>query len=315
MAEGITACFIFGVLFWYLAIRSYRKSARWRGAVRLLAVVTSVQYREAWERKTEINDHKSTTEAALCFADQGMTYERRRQFSGIVHAPAPGQRIPILFVQDSGSWILQKEVRPHWRLFLALGCLCTLVGLLLVLDGRKILSDLACYRVEAPNPAGSIVCMLIGLICGVSAYACIRGLMLELIRTAAEPFIWIIRFYVLHRYEEVNALCTGIIRRESGDDDVSYYPFFQYMSEGGQSHWFPKRQMARRRFQPGNSYTLYRDSETGRCALKPSVLDLASSFFSLIPIGFFVMLILSLLACAVGSLYIAGLGFVYALAE
>ena len=73
MAEGITACFIFGVLFWYLAIRSYRKSARWRGAVRLLAVVTSVQYREAWERKTEINDHKSTTEAALCFADQGMT--------------------------------------------------------------------------------------------------------------------------------------------------------------------------------------------------------------------------------------------------
>ena len=192
MAEGITACFIFGVLFWYLAIRSYRKSARWRGAVRLLAVVTSVQYREAWERKTEINDHKSTTEAALCFADQGMTYERRRQFSGIVHAPAPGQRIPILFDQDSGSWILQKEVRPHWRLFLALGCLCTLVGLLLVLDGRKILSDLACYRVEAPNPAGSIVCMLIGLICGVSAYACIRGLMPELIRTAAEPFIWMI---------------------------------------------------------------------------------------------------------------------------
>ena len=58
-----------------------------------------------------------------------------------------------------------------------------------------------------------------------------------------------------------------------------------------------------------------RGSETGRCALKPSVLDLASSFFSLIPIGFFVMLILSLLACAVGSLYIAGLGFVYALAE
>ena len=39
MAEGISACFIFGVLFWYLAIRSYRKSARWRGAVRLLAVV------------------------------------------------------------------------------------------------------------------------------------------------------------------------------------------------------------------------------------------------------------------------------------
>ena len=124
-----------------------------------------------------------------------------------------------------------------------------------------------------------------------------------------------VRFYVLHRYEEVDALCVGIIRRESGDDDVSYYPLFQYAAEGGQLHWFPTRQMSRKRYQSGNRYTLYRDPSTGRCALKPTAWDLVTAPLSLIPIGFFSLFVLSLVVCAVGTLCIDGVGFVYVLAS
>ena len=76
----------------------------------------------------------------------------------MIHSPAPGQKIPILFDRDSGSCIPRKEARAHWRLFLALGCFCAMAGLALLLDGRGILSDLADYHVETPNLAGSVVC-------------------------------------------------------------------------------------------------------------------------------------------------------------
>ena len=61
MAGWIAVCLILGGLFLYLAVRRYQQSAYWRNAVRLLAVVTSVRYQEAWQRKTEINDHRSLT--------------------------------------------------------------------------------------------------------------------------------------------------------------------------------------------------------------------------------------------------------------
>ena len=44
MAVGIAVCLLLGGLFLYLAARQYRRGARWRGAVRLLAVVKSVRY-------------------------------------------------------------------------------------------------------------------------------------------------------------------------------------------------------------------------------------------------------------------------------
>ena len=47
MAGGIAGCFMLGILFLSLAVRQYRQITCWRGAVRLLAVVKSVQYREA----------------------------------------------------------------------------------------------------------------------------------------------------------------------------------------------------------------------------------------------------------------------------
>ena len=151
MAVGIAVCLLLGGLFLYLAARQYRRGARWRGAVRLLAVVKSVRYQEARQRKTEINDHKSSTEATLCFTDRGRAYEERRQFPGIILAPVPGQKLPILFDRDSREWILRKEARTHWCVFAALGCLCTAAGLALLLDGSGLLAELAAYRVEAPT--------------------------------------------------------------------------------------------------------------------------------------------------------------------
>lgn len=314
MTGGIAVCLLLGGVLLYFAVRRYQRSARWRGSIRIQAEVSSVRYQEAWQRNKEIADNKSSTEATLCFTDQGRRYEKCRQYSGILSAPVPGQKVPILFQRDSGDWTLRREARTHWRLFAALGCLFLAAGLALLLDGRGILSDLADYRVEAPNLAGSVVCAVIGLTCGACAYACVRGLVPDLVRTFAEPLIWMVRFYVLQRYDAVNALCVGIIRRESGDDDVSYYPFFQYSAEGKQLYWFPKRQMPRRRYQPGNLYILYRDSGTGRCALKPAAWDLVSAPLSLIPIGFFSLFVLSLAVCAVGTLWIAGIGFMYVLA-
>ena len=314
MAGGIAGCLLLGILFLHLAARQYQRSARWRGAVRLPAVVTSVRYQETWRRRAEINDHKSSTEATLRFTDRGTTYEKRRQYPGMVNAPAPGQKIPVLFHRNSGDWTLQTDARTHWRLFLALGCLCITAGVLLLLDGREILSDLAGYHVDAPNLAGSIVCACIGLASGACAYACIRGLMPDLFRSAADPFLWMGRFYILHRYEEIAAQCVGTIRRETGDDDVSYYPLFQYSAGGEQLRWFPRRQMSPKRYLAGTWYTLYRDPETGRCALRPTARDLICAPLSLIPIGFFTGLVLSLAVCAVGALYIAGIGFIYVLA-
>ena len=309
MAVGIAACLLLGGLFLYLAARQYRRRARWRGAVRLLAVVKSVRYQEARQRKTEINDHKSSTEATLCFTDRGRAYEERRQFPGIILAPVPGQKLPILFDRDSREWILRKEARTHWCVFAALGCLCTAAGLALLLDGSGLLAELAAYRVEAPNLAGSTVCALIGLVCGACAYACVRGLMPSLLRTAAEPVVWLLKARVLHRFEEVDAQCVGIIWRETGDEDVSYYPFFQYTVEGKQLHWFPSHRMSRKRYRPGGRYTLYRDTVTGGCALRPGAMELLSAPFSLIPIGFFLLFLLSLASCAAGTLCIAAIGF------
>lgn len=228
MAVGIAACLLLGGLFLYLSARQYRRSARWRGAVRLLAVVKSVRYQEARQQKTEINDHRSSTEATLCFTDRGRTYEERRQYPGIILAPVPGQKLPILLDRDSREWILRKEARTHWRVFAALGCLCTAAGIALLLDGWGILAALAAYRVEAPNLAGSTACALIGLACGACAYACVRGLMPSLLRTAAEPVVWLFKARVLHRFDEVEAQCVGIIRRETGDEDVSYPTAFPY---------------------------------------------------------------------------------------
>ena len=309
MAVGIAACLLLGGLFLYLSARQYRRSARWRGAVRLLAVVKSVRYQEARQQKTEINDHRSSTEATLCFTDRGRAYEERRQYPGIILAPVPGQKLPILLDRDSREWILRKEARTHWRVFAALGCLCTAAGIALLLDGWGILAALAAYRVEAPNLAGSPACALIGLICGACAYACVRGLMPFLLRTAAEPVVWLLKARVLHRFEEVDAQCVGIIWRETGDEDVSYYPFFQYTVEGEQLHWFPSHRMSRKRYRPGDRYTLYRDTVTGGCALRPGAMELLSAPLSLIPIGFFLLLILSLAVCAAGTLCIAAIGF------
>ena len=189
MAGGIAGSLLLGGLLLYLAARQYRRSARWRGAVRLLAVVSSVRYQESWQRNKEIDDDKSSTEATLRFTDLGREYEKRRQYPGILRAPVPGQKIPILFQRDSGDWIPRKEARTRWRLLLALGCLRIVAGLVLLLDGRGVLSALADYRVEAPNLAGSVVCALVGLTCVTCAYACVRGLMPDLVRTIAEPFV------------------------------------------------------------------------------------------------------------------------------
>ena len=313
MAGGIAGCLLLGGLFLLLAVRRYRQSACWRGAVHIPAVVKSVRYHEVWLRKTEISEHESSTEATLCFADQGKTYEKRRQFPGIVNAPAQGQTVSILFKRNSGDWTLRKEARTHWRLFLVLGCLCIAAGLALLLDGPGVLADLASYRADTPNLTGSVVCALIGLLTGVCACTCIRWLMPDLIQTTAAPVVWMVTLYVLHQCEEIDALCVGGIRQELGDD-VHYYPFFQYSVENRQFRWFPRHQMSPKRYRAGSWYTLYHDPGTGKCALKPAVRDLVSALLSLIPIGFFTMLLLSLAVFTVGVLYIAGAGFLSVLA-
>ena len=314
MAAGIGGCLLLSGLFFYLAARARRRSARWRGAVRLPAVVTSLEYQEARRGQREINDHRSSTQVTLCFVDQGRRYQRQRQYPGIVLTPQLGQKVPILFQRDSGDWILRSEARTRWPLFLALGGGFLAAGLALLLDGPGILASLAAYHVDTPNLAGCLVCALIGLLCGASAYAALRGVMPDLLRSAAEPFLWAVRQFLLHRYEEVDALCVGIIRREAGDDDVCYYPFFRYCAGGRQLHWFPRQQMSPKRYQPGARYTLYRDLKTGRCSLKPGIRDLFSALFTLVPMGFFTILILSLAVCAAGTLLLAGMGLASLLA-
>lgn len=144
--------------------------------------MTSLEYQEARRGQREINDHRSSTQVTLCFVDQGRRYQRQRQYPGIVLTPQLGQKVPILFQRDSGDWILRSEARTRWPLFLALGGGFLAAGLALLLDGPGILASLAAYHVDTPNLAGCLVCALIGLLCGASAYAALRGVMPDLLR-------------------------------------------------------------------------------------------------------------------------------------
>ena len=156
MAAGIGGCLLLSGLFFYLAARSRRRSARWRGAVRLPAVVTSLEYQEAWRGQREINDHRSSTQVNLCFVDQGRRYQRQRQYPGIVLTPQLGQKVPILFQRDSGDWIPRSEARVRWPLFLALGGGFLAAGLALLLDGPGILASrkIRIHRARLPAMKG-----------------------------------------------------------------------------------------------------------------------------------------------------------------
>ena len=71
-----------------------------------------------------------------------------------------------------------------------------------------------------------------------------------------DPIQWSIK-YVLGAFEPVEARCTGLIRKDKGEDGYSYYPLFAYTDpQRGRMQWHTSREKAKKHFRMGEIYTL-----------------------------------------------------------
>ena len=297
---------IFGCLFLFLASGSFRRRQDWRGAVRLKAQVADVRYQEVWGRGKVIEDDKSTTEVTLRFFYGGQEHIKRKDCKGIIGTPSRGQKFPILFKPQDGTWAFRREARSYWGLLFALGALCLLVSLAAVIDGRGLLADLSDFRVQSPNLPGSVFFLLMGVILAACTYACVRGLLPYVLRSILSPVCWAVK-NALGQFDAVDARCEGIICKRGGEDSDTYYPLFS-CAEGG-TRWYSRDSVMKKKYRAGDSCTLYRDRRTGSYALKPTALDVVRIFFSLFLLNFLLMFILSLAVCSVGMIYGAVAGY------
>lgn len=302
---------IFGCLFLFLAAVSFQRRQDWRGAVRLKAKVIDVQYQEVWGRGKVIEDDRSTTDVTLSFSYMGQEFIKRKDYKRIIGTPVRGQRLPIYFKPQDGTWMPQREVRSYWGWFLALGVLCLVVSAAALIDGRGILADLSDFRVNAPNLPGSVFCFLMGVVLAACTYACVRGLLPYALRPVFSPVCWAVK-NALGQFEPVDARCEGIVCKRGGEDSDTYYPLFTCAGDGGTIRWYSRDSVMKKKYQAGERYTLYRDRNSGAYALKPAASDVARIFFSLIVLNFLLMFMLSLAICSAGMLYGAVAGYLFA---
>lgn len=124
-----------------------------------------------------------------------------------------------------------------------------------------------------------------------------------------DPIQWSIK-YVLGAFEPVEARCTGLIRKDKGEDGYSYYPLFAYTDpQRGRMQWHTSREKAKKHFRMGEIYTLYLDKKSGVCSLMPSSSEIVSIFFSIVPAVFGLFFTLSLAFVALVMFYCAVISF------
>ena len=298
---------LLGCLFLYLAVRSFLRRQEWRNAVRLNARVAEVQYREARRKGDIIDDGRSSAVVTLRFFYEGREWTEQKEYRGIVGSPVCGQTVPICLNRWERTWATWREVRSYWGLLLALSVLCLQITAALLIDGRGILAALSDFQVKSPNLPGSLFLAMIGAILAACAYACVRGLLPSAVRPILAPICWAVKDS-LGRLEPVEARCEGVICRETGDDDVSYYPLFSALEGGRIVRWYSGDSVSRKKYRAGEEYTLYRDRNTGTYTLAPTTSDVVRIPFSLIPLGFGLMLFLALAVSSAGMLYLAACG-------
>lgn len=309
MWQAMGVCVALCALFFSLMAGGIRREKQWKGAVRLTAQVTGLEYRKTWVDSFTIDGDRSSTFITLRCLWEGQPFTLQKELRGIRPSLCQGDRVPIVYLKSQGAWAPWKEVRSLWPVWGLLGALCGGSAVALLFQGRSILAALSDYTVEYPNLPGTALCLLIGIACAAGGFAFVRTLLGDAIRAFTAPLAWGLQ-KLLGRLEEVPALCEGWINKSDGDGGSDTYPLFSFWESGRMSRWIPPTVQSRHNFQPGNQYTLYRDRK-GRYSLQPSLSDVLCMPFALIPLSFFLMMAASLVLTAAAMFGMAGWGLVY----
>lgn len=306
----IVCCLFLSIIFLLLARANKSRKKTWVKAFRLKATVTRIRYSESRPSRDIIDDDKSSTEVTLGFSCLGQDYEKIREYKGILKAPSrPGIRLPILFDPATKNWYLSREARPFWILHLILAAFFLITAIAFIFRGNYILTELSDYHVEAPNLTGGIFLGILGVFVLAAAIVCFIFFIPLCFRPFFDPILWSIK-YVLGAFEPVEARCTGLIRKDKGEDGYSYYPLFAYTDpQRGRMQWHTSREKPKKRFQMGEIYTLYLSKKSGVCSLMPSSSEIVSIIFSIVPAGFALFFTVSLAFVAVVLLYCAVISF------
>lgn len=309
MWQAMGVCVALCALFFFLMAGGMRREKQWKGAVRLTAQVTGLEYRKTWVDSFTIDGDRSSTLITLRCLWEGQPFTLQKELRGIRPSLCQGDRIPIVYLKSQGAWAPWKEVRSLWPVWGFLGALCGGSAVALLFQGRSILAALSDYTVEYPNLPGTALCLLIGIACAAGGFAFVRTLLGDAIRAFTTPLAWGLQ-KLLGRLEEVPARCEGWINKSDGDGGSDTYPLFSFWESGRMSYWIPPTVQNRHNFQPGNQYTLYQDRK-GRYSLQPSLSDVLCMPFALIPLSFFLMMAASLVLTAAAMFGMAGWGLVY----
>lgn len=238
MWQAMGVCVALCALFFFLMAGGMRREKQWKGAVRLTAQVTGLEYRKTWVDSSTIDGDRSSTLITLRCLWEGQPFTLQKELRGIRPSLCQGDRVPIVYLKSQGAWAPWKEVRSLWPVWGLLGALCGGSAVALLFQGRSILAALSDYTVEYPNLPGTALCLIIGIACAAGGFAFVRTLLGDAIRAFTTPLAWGLQ-KLLGRLEEVPARCEGWINKSDGDGGSDTYPLFSFWESGRMSHWIP----------------------------------------------------------------------------
>ena len=165
MWQAMGVCVALCALFFFLMAGGMRREKQWKGAVRLTAQVTGLEYRKTWVDSSTIDGDRSSTLITLRCLWEGQPFTLQKELRGIRPSLCQGDRVPIVYLKSQGAWASWKEVRSLWPVWGLLGALCGGSAVALLFQGRNILAALSDYTVEYPNLPGTALCLIIGIAC------------------------------------------------------------------------------------------------------------------------------------------------------
>ena len=158
MWQAMGVCVALCALFFFLMAGGMRREKQWKGAVRLTAQVTGLEYRKTWVDSSTIDGDRSSTLITLRCLWEGQPFTLQKELRGIRPSLCQGDRVPIVYLKSQGAWASWKEVRSLWPVWGLLGALCGGSAVALLFQGRNILAALSDYTVEYPNLPLSALC-------------------------------------------------------------------------------------------------------------------------------------------------------------
>lgn len=187
MWQAMGVCVALCALFFSLMAGGIRREKQWKGAVRLTAQVTGLEYRKTWVDSFTIDGDRSSTLITLRCLWEGQPFTLQKELRGIRPSLCQRDRVPIVYLKSQGAWASWEEVRSLWPVWGLLGALCGGSAVALLFQGRNILAALSDYTVEYPNLPGTALCLIIGIACAAGGFAFARTLLGDAIRAFTAP--------------------------------------------------------------------------------------------------------------------------------